>query len=161
MLILTARARLGLGKTGPETNELIEEAATQSASGDIDLMLKLTQIELNLSHGRKPDELDNDADSTQPFLRAWIHLVRGQLRENRGKTKDAMASYAQAIKIGKDERCWFADMARKRLELLSASAKPNNVSPRASRAAQQDDDSNAAENTSLDDVSRRKRKRRR
>ncbi|MBN2716279.1 MAG: hypothetical protein JXX14_10520 [Deltaproteobacteria bacterium] len=162
VLILTARARLGLEKTGPETAALLEEAESHVTSGDVELMRLLTQIEFQLVHRRKPSDLPNDADSTQPFMRVWIHLVRGKLREHRGKIKEALASYSKAVQQGKEERCWFADMARRRIEQLSAKADtstdnadiPSHDTPSSASAA-------SGEDAALDDVARRKRRRRR
>ena len=157
ILILTVRARLGLGKTGPETAELLEEAEAQSAGGDVELMRRLTRIEYRLAHGRKPGELDADADSAQLFLRVWIHLVRGKLREHRGKHKEAMASYAKAAKIGNEDRCWFADMARHRFEVLSSKSEATAPGDN----TQDTPEVVPVEETALDDVARRKRRRRR
>lgn len=145
VLVIIARARLSLGKTGPETMSYIEEAESLSTSGDIALMVLLCRIELQLVHGKKADDLPGDIDSAQPYLRVWIHLVRGKLREQRGKFKDALQSYAKAAELGKEDRCWFAELARTRLEALT---KNNHTA-------------DTVQGQDLDDAVRRKKKRRR
>lgn len=145
VLVIIARARISQGKMGPETMAFIDEAEKLSTDGDVLMMIRLTRIELQLIHGKKSDELPGDADSSQPFLRVWIQLVRGKLREKRGNPGDALKAYAKAIKFGKDDRCWFAELARGRLESLSKGIVP------------EDNDTNSQ----LDDAVRRKKKRRR
>jgi tetratricopeptide (TPR) repeat protein len=155
VLVMVARAKLAQGKTGPETGALLEEAATMDSGGDTAMMCQLTQIELQLAHRRKPVELSGEADSTQPFVNVWIHLVRGLLREQRGKIPEALSSYGKAIRKGKEDRCIFAELARNRFESLSKKhnlVKTQSVEPNISSPS----DANA-----LDDVSRRKRRKRR
>ncbi|MBN2527460.1 MAG: tetratricopeptide repeat protein [Deltaproteobacteria bacterium] len=155
VMVLVARARLGLGKGGPDTLALLEEAAAHSSGGDVALMLRLTKIETQLAYGKKPEELKSDADSSQPFLRAWLHLVRGKLREHRGKIDDALTSYAKAVKEGKEERCWFTEIARERFEMLSKKGS-HVASKMTSESPVSIDDA-----TAMDDVARRKRRKRR
>jgi tetratricopeptide (TPR) repeat protein len=117
-LALAARARIGLGKVDHRTTALLDEAASLDPPDDVRLMIDLTRIEAGLATGRKTDDIPEGADSEQRLLRVWIQLVRGRLREKRGNAEGAVESYARAVKEGKPERCWFADLAHERLERL-------------------------------------------
>ncbi len=68
--------------------------------------------------------MPDGADSTQRFIRTWIHLVRGLLREKRGDPRAAARSYAKAVREGKEDRCWFANAAHGRIEHLERTAGP-------------------------------------
>ncbi len=99
LLVLVARARIGLGKADDTTRKMLDEAEALSRSEDITLMVSLSRIELALATGRKPDELPEKADSDQAFLRAWIHLVRGLLRQRKGSAAKAEKSFRKAVEI--------------------------------------------------------------
>jgi hypothetical protein len=83
-------------------------------------MIDLTRLELTAARGRKVGELPADADSEQRFVRVWIHLVRGMLRGRKGDVDGALESYARAVKEGKEERCWFANLAYDRIQRIEA-----------------------------------------
>jgi tetratricopeptide (TPR) repeat protein len=117
-LVLAARARVGLGKVDDRTAKLLDEAERLDPPDDVALMIELTRIEAALKTGRKAADVPDGADSEQRFLRVWIHLVRGLLREQRGNAEGAVESFARAVREGKKERCWFADQAHSRLEQL-------------------------------------------
>jgi tetratricopeptide (TPR) repeat protein len=116
--VIAARARVGLGKLDDRTASYLSQAERLSPSPDVQLMIDLTRLELALAGGRKVGELPEGADSEQRFLRVWIHLVRGTLRQHRGDRDGALESYARAVKEGKEERCWFANLAYERMERL-------------------------------------------
>ena len=99
---------------------------------------------LDLATGRRAGQIPQGADSSQRFLRTWIHLVRGQLRERRGDADGATESYARAVREGQPERCWFADLAHERLERSGRLAAPAD-----------------ADGAGVDPAVRRKRKKRR
>jgi tetratricopeptide (TPR) repeat protein len=124
-LVLAARARIGLGKIDDRTAALLDEAGELDPPDDVRLMLELARIEAALATGRKTGDIPAGADSEQRLLRVWIHLVRGRLREQRGNADGAVESYARAVKEGKPERCWFADLAHERLERLGRSVEPS------------------------------------
>ncbi len=98
LLAAVARSRLGLGRNDDDTRQLLEDAERLSPSADVRLMIDLTRIEMAMDSGRKPREIPADADSSQPYLRGWIHLVRGRIREQRGDSEGAGESYIKAIK---------------------------------------------------------------
>lgn len=150
VLVMMARSAMALGKNGPPTAKLLDEATQVSTGGDVALMICLTQIELQLIYGRKPDELAADADSTQRFIRVWIQLVRGKIRESKHVDK-ALSAYAKAVKEGREDRCWFAELARGRIEELSKRRDDSG----------QNVDALLNGHTSQDEVIRRKKKRRR
>jgi tetratricopeptide (TPR) repeat protein len=83
-----------------QAEQYVRQARTLSHSRDVALMLELLDIELALVRGEKVD-LPSGADSAQPFLAAWIHLVRGKLRQARGKEAEARASYHRALELDK------------------------------------------------------------
>lgn len=120
-LALAARARVGLKKVDDETARLLDEAGRLDPPADVRLMIALTRIEAALATGRKADDLPEGADSEQRFVRVWVHLVRGKLREQRGNREGAVESFARAVKEGMPERCWFADLAHAELERLGHS----------------------------------------
>lgn len=98
-------------------------ARTLSHSADVGLMLDLLDIELALARGREM-ELAQGADSSQPYLRAWIHLVRGKLRHLKGKTAQAQASFAKAAELDKGG---FVGAAARRMLERPAEAEANPV----------------------------------
>jgi len=144
LLATVARARVGLGKIDKTTIELMNEADNLSTNDDVKLMLALTRIEMALATGHKTDDIPESADSSQRFLRTWIHFVRGKLREHRRDLQAAEESYAKAVKTGKEEHCWFADLAHERLQFLTQGP------------SKQTDG-----NTEIDPAMRRKKKKRR
>jgi tetratricopeptide (TPR) repeat protein len=97
LLVAVARARVGLGKLDDETRKLLDEADKLSPGPDVALMVTLTRIELALATGRKPGEVPPDADSSQPFIRSWIHLVRGLVRKHKGQEEKAEESFKKAV----------------------------------------------------------------
>ena len=119
VLIATARSRIGLARLDDRTRALLDEAEQSAASDDVSLMVALTRIELALLAGRKPGEIPDGADSSQRFVRTWIHLVRGRLREHRGDVEGAVESYGKAAREGAEQYCWFAGLAHERLEQLA------------------------------------------
>lgn len=119
VLVATARSRVGLSRLDDRTRALLDEAERSATSPDLRLMVALTRIELTLLAGRKPDEIPEGADSSQRFLRTWIHLVRGQLREHRGDIEGAVESFGRAVREGDSQFCWFAGLAHGRLEKLA------------------------------------------
>jgi hypothetical protein len=78
-------------------------------------MIDLARIEMNLLTGRKPGDLPENADSPQRFVRAWIHVVRGLLREHRGDEEGAKKSYSKAIK-GDSHQGFVSATARRYLD---------------------------------------------
>jgi hypothetical protein len=120
-LTIAARARVGLKKIDDLTAKLLDEAEGLDPPDDVQLMIDLTRIEAALATGRKAGDLPEGADSSQRFVRVWIHLVRGKLREQRGSAEGAVESYARAVKEGRPERCWFADLAHEGIERLGHS----------------------------------------
>ncbi len=126
LLVIAARSRVGLGKVDDETRRLLEEAASLSAGDDVRLMVKLTTIEAALAAGRKPPELPDTADSSRKLLRAWIHLVRGLLRESRGDAEKARQSFEKARTILPNT--FVSGQASARLDALEQSARRDGVS---------------------------------
>ena len=122
IMVLVARSRVGLNKVDTDTFDYLDRAESSSPSDDVQLMIDLTRIEAALATGRKPRDVPDGADSTQQFMRVWIHLVRGFLREKRGDPEAATRSYAKAVREGKEERCWFANVAHGRIEHLGRTA---------------------------------------
>jgi tetratricopeptide (TPR) repeat protein len=118
IMVLVARSRVGLNKVDADTFDYLDKAESSSPSGDVQLMIDLTRIEAALATGRKPRDVPDGADSTQRFIRTWIHLVRGLLREKRGDPRAAARSYAKAVREGKEDGCWFANAAHGRIEHL-------------------------------------------
>jgi tetratricopeptide (TPR) repeat protein len=114
LMAVVARSRVGLGQLDDETNSLLDEAERLSPDDDVSLMLELTRIEIALKRGRSPGNLRNSADSSAKFLRSWIALVRGLLREKRGDKNAATKSFKQSIKT--DDRSFPAAEARKHIE---------------------------------------------
>jgi len=145
-LAIAARARVGLKKVDDQTARMLDEAEGLDPLGDVQLMIDLTRIEAALATGRKPDDLPQGADSSQRFMRVWVQLVRGKLREHRGDDNGAVESYGRAVKHGRTERCWFADLAHEAIERLGHSMEQ----PRAT-----------ADSTGRDPAIIRKRKKRR
>jgi tetratricopeptide (TPR) repeat protein len=101
-LAIMARARIGLNKLDDTTRSLLDEAEKISPNADVTLMTSLSRIELALASGRKPPQLPDSADSDQRFIRAWVQLVRGLLREKRGATENALKSFSKASSMAKD-----------------------------------------------------------
>ncbi len=98
LLAAVARSRLGLGRNDDDARQLLNDAERLSPSADVRLMVDLTRIEMALDSGRKPREIPADADSIQPYLRGWIHLVRGGIRAHRGDAAGTRECYSKAIK---------------------------------------------------------------
>jgi tetratricopeptide (TPR) repeat protein len=120
LLAVVARSRVGLGKNDDATRELLNEAERLSPNGDERMMIELTRIETAIATGRSPKQMPENADSSQRFLRSWIHLVRGKLRERRNDIEEAEASYKNAAQTG---GCGFAVAeARECLEKLERKA---------------------------------------
>jgi tetratricopeptide (TPR) repeat protein len=148
VLVAVARARVGLSRLDDRTLSLLDEAERSAPGGDVPLMAALTRLEIALATGRKHGDLPPGADSGQRFLRAWVHLVRGRLREDRGDTEAAAESYGKAIRESGDRPCWFALLAHERLERIAGEAATA-------------DHSQGPESVSEDPVLKRKRKKRR
>ncbi|MBN2803508.1 MAG: hypothetical protein JXR91_10460 [Deltaproteobacteria bacterium] len=158
ILIIRARARLASGRRDEETKGFLDEAAQMSMSKDEELMLKLTQIEFNMSIGKKAEDVPFDADSTQLFLRVWKNMVLGIQRERKGDIEKALSAYVKAEKEGRDERCWFADIAHMRIEAISAKNAQNNNN---SETADNKSDKGEVKIESQEDLLLKKRKKRR
>jgi len=148
VLAIVARSRVGLSRLDDRTRALLDEAERAATSDDIRLMAALTRIEIALATGGGPAEIPAGADSSQAFLRVWIHLVRGRLREHRGDTKGAVESYARAAREEAGQFCWFSAQAHERLGQLASTLEPALSG-------------SGAPDTGLDPSMRRKRKRRR
>jgi hypothetical protein len=118
-MIIVARSRTGLGKTDKTTSEYLKKAASLSLNNELQLMLDLAQIEFNLATGAKPKELPKNINSRQNYIKAWVLWVKGLLKEHKGQIDDAIKEYAKAIKQGRNERCWFSDLAKERIEFLT------------------------------------------
>ncbi|MCP4606858.1 MAG: hypothetical protein GY847_41180 [Proteobacteria bacterium] len=99
LLATVARCRVGLGKNDDMTRDFLNKAEHLSPSPDVQTMIDLTRIEMALATGRKPGQIPQEADSSQKFVRAWIHLVRGLLRDHRGDSDAANESYSHAVQI--------------------------------------------------------------
>jgi tetratricopeptide (TPR) repeat protein len=147
VMVMIARARLGLKKKGQLSFELLDEADRMSVKGDVELMRTLTRIEHDIAYGHRPADVPDGADSAQAWLRSWTHFVRGRLRESRGHADDALQSYAKAARESGAERCWFAQLARAHIEDIAR------VTPDLQKHLPADD--------SVDDALRRKKKKRR
>jgi len=117
-LAAVARARVGQGKCDDETWFLLEEAEELSPSDDVALMIDLTRIEMRIRTNRSPGEVPEGAISDQPFLRAWVHLVRGRLKERGDDPEGAVADYREAAAQGAEDS-HFAALAQERLERLA------------------------------------------
>ncbi|MCP4680509.1 MAG: hypothetical protein GY854_34505 [Deltaproteobacteria bacterium] len=100
LLVVVARSRVGLGKNDDTTRAMLNDAEQLSPDPDVQLMVDLTRIEMRLATGRKPGEIPQGADSSTRFIRAWIHLVRGLLRDRRGSRETARESYSKATQLG-------------------------------------------------------------
>ncbi len=148
VLVAAARARVGLSRLDDRTRSLVDEAERTASSDDVRLMARLTRIEFDLLSGRKAGDIPEGADSTQRFLRAWIHLVRGDLRRHRGDVEGAAESYGRAAREGREQFCWFGAMAHEKLDQLAP-------------AVASGPGSTGAGDTDLDPSLRRKRKKRR
>ena len=105
-------------------------------------MITLTRIEMALISGRKPGDLPEKADSASKLMRAWIHLVRGQIREHRGDREKAIQSFQKASEIL--ALSFVSKLADSRIEALTSKGT----------------DAKKAEKA-VDPVIRRKKKRRR
>lgn len=130
-LAIVARARVGLGKNDDETRRLLDEAETLNPSPDIALMIALTRIESALESGRKPGDIPQSADSGQPFVRAWIHLVRGRLREHRGDTEKSRKSFMKAFDLM--PRGFVGNEAEKHIERFLPKGEKSDDAPSAGR----------------------------
>jgi tetratricopeptide (TPR) repeat protein len=117
LLAVVARARVGLGKIDDETKRLLDEAEKQARTDDEMIMVTLTRIEAALTSGRKPPELPEGADSNQRLLRAWIHLVRGLLRDRREDAEKAKQSFKKAAELMPSS--FISKIAIERLETLT------------------------------------------
>ena len=144
LLVITARSRVALGKLDDETSKLLDEAEKLSPSDDVSLMITLTRIEFALLTGRKTSDLPEKSDSSYKLMRAWIHLVRGQLREHRKDKDKAIKSYSKAMDTLPGS--FASKLADRRLRSLSS-------------AGEQASESGGGK--PLDPVVRRKKKRRR
>jgi len=118
-LALVARAFVGLGMVNDLVTSLLEEAESLSPSEDVRTMIELTRIEACLATGRRVPPLDENADSGQRFVRAWIHFVRGRLREHRGDLDAAAASYGKAEREAGEDVPLFSSLAHARLGVLA------------------------------------------
>lgn len=118
-LVLVARAFVGLGRVNDLVESLLDEAESLSPSEDVRTMIELTRIEARLATGRKLPSLDENADSGQRFVRAWIHFVRGRLREHRGDRDGAAASYGKAEREAGEDVPVFSSLAHARLGVLA------------------------------------------
>ncbi len=96
LLVMVARSRIGQGRNDDAAKYLLDEAETLSPTEDVRLMIALSRIESALLGGRKVPPLPDDADSNRKIVRAWIHLVRGLLREKKGDLKKAAQSFEKA-----------------------------------------------------------------
>ena len=94
-----------------------------------------------MQSGRKPGEIPEAADSSHRFLRAWIHLVRGLLREHRGDAEKAKKSFIKAWELLPDS--FVSALAETRLDAHDKS------------------DDAASQADGMDPAIRRKRKKRR
>jgi tetratricopeptide (TPR) repeat protein len=101
ILTIAARCRLGLGKLDGIIHLYLQEASELSPTPDVKLMIDLTAIEVALASGQEPQELPAGVDSNNRHLNAWIHLVRGKIRQNKGKLDKAKASFSKAARLGK------------------------------------------------------------
>lgn len=117
LMVVVARCRVGLGRIDQGTEKLLAEAEHLSPNEDVALMIALTRIEAALATGRKPGLIPEGADSPQRFLRAWIHMVRGLLRERAGKGEEAAKSFSMALGLC-DER-FIAQIVSNRTALRS------------------------------------------
>ncbi len=131
LLAIVARARLGLGKNDDETRRLLDEAESLNPSSDVSLMIALTRIESALDSGRKPGEIPQTADSGQPFLRAWIHLARGRLREHRDDKEKSQKSFLKAFELMPDS--FIANDAEKHIEHSLETGEKHSNAPSAGR----------------------------
>jgi hypothetical protein len=120
-LVLVARAFVGLGRVNELVGSLLDEAESLSPSDDVRTMIELTRVEASLATGRRLPPLSENADSGQRFVRAWIHFVRGRLREHRGEVDGAAASYGRAEREAGDEVSVFSTLAHERLGVLAGS----------------------------------------
>ncbi len=146
LLAFTAGAGIALGKSDDETMRMLDEAEKLSPCDDVKLMIMLSRIEAALLQGRKLPDLENSADSSRKFLRAWIHLVRGKLREHRGDSEKAVQSFEKAIAALPN--CFVAAEAKRHLKTLNDIAS-------ASLQSQRQDNS-----ITKDSTKKKKRKRR-
>ncbi len=96
-LAIVARAQLGLGRSSEQTQALLDEAESHAPAPDVALMIELSLIELQLHNAGQPGELRSDAKSSQPFIKAWIHLVRGLLRQHNDDENGAKRSFKKAL----------------------------------------------------------------
>ncbi len=113
LLVVVARSRVGLGKNDDTTRGMLDEAEQLSPDADVQLMVDLTRIEMRLATGRKPGEIPQGADSSTRFIRAWIHLVRGLIRDRKGSREKACESYSTATQLGSGS--FVAALAREHL----------------------------------------------
>jgi tetratricopeptide (TPR) repeat protein len=120
-LVLVARSYVGIGRADARVGSLLDEAESLSPSDDVRTMIELTRIEARLATGRKVPPLADDADSGQRFVRAWIHFVRGRLREHRGDVDGAAASYGKAEREAGEEIPVFSALAHERLGIIAGS----------------------------------------
>jgi len=118
-LVLVARAFVGHGTVNDLVTSLLDEAESLSPSGDVRTMIELTRIEACLATGLKVPPLDDNVDSGQRFVRAWIHFVRGRLREHRGDLDAAAASYGKAEREAGEDVPVFASLAHARLGVIA------------------------------------------
>ncbi|MCK9463286.1 MAG: hypothetical protein M0R80_27010 [Proteobacteria bacterium] len=123
-LVLVARALVGLGRADDRVGALLDEAESLSPSEDVLTMIELVHIEAQLLTGRKVAGLSDNADSGQRFVRAWIHYVRGRLREHRGDLDGAAASYGKAEREAGEDVPIFSSLAHGRLGTLAGARKP-------------------------------------
>ncbi len=98
VLLVAARSRIGLGRADDETEKLLEEAKNLSPGSDVSLMLELSKIEAAMKQGRKVPTIREGADAEEPFIRSWVALVRGMLRQRRGDAEGAASSFHKAVK---------------------------------------------------------------
>jgi hypothetical protein len=120
-LALVARSLVGLGTVDDLVSSLLDEAEAGSPSDDVRMMIELTRIEMRLATGRRVPPLADNADSGQRLVRAWIHFVRGRLREHRGDDDGAAASYGKAEREAGEDVPVFSALAHGRLGVLAGS----------------------------------------
>lgn len=125
LLVIVARAQLGLDKKSNQVAKLLDEAETLRPPPDVETMIDLCRAELLLEQGKPPSSLPERQEPAQRFVRVWRDLVAGKLHESAGDVAAAVERYSAAVSLGRPERCWFSDLAYARLEKLAAATDPS------------------------------------